>query len=124
MKRLLLLATTIVMLELAAPATVTTQQWVVGWGNFGEPLNFNKSVVKWSVSTNRRLTVTFSLVGAKPTNEYQVGINFFCSTFSSTFGQFPTDGGGGACQSLTRQGVTRDSAEIELGVVLTDTHGN
>lgn len=54
---------------------------------------------------------------------YQGSINSFCSTFPATFGQFPTDLGGGTCQSLG-QGVTRDSAEIEVGVVLTDSHGN
>ena len=43
---------------------------------------------------------------------------------SCNLGQFPTDGGGGSCQSLTRQGVTRDSAEIEVGVVTTDVHGD
>ena len=113
------------LIPLAGSATITTQQWSLGWDKFGEPLNLNKSVVKWSVSTSRKLTVTFSLVGAKPTKEYQGSINFSCSsTFPTTFGQFPTDSGGGACRSLTRQGVTRDSAEIELGVVLTDIHRN
>jgi hypothetical protein len=63
-------------------------------------------------------------VSARPSKLYQVSINFFCSTFPATFGQFPTDGGGGVCQPLTRQGVTKDSAEIEVGVVTTDIHGN
>jgi len=113
-----------ILLLAATASAATTQQWFLGWDNFSEPLNLSKSNVRWSVSTSRKLAVTFSLVGAKPTKEYQVSINFFCSIFPGTFGQFPTDGGGGACQSLTRQGVTRDSAEVELGVVLTDIHGN
>jgi hypothetical protein len=100
------------------------QKFTAGWDNFGEPLNFTKSNVKWSVSAKRKLTVTYSLVGATPSKLYQVSINFFCSTFPATFGQFPTDGGGGPCQSLTRQGVTRGSAEIEIGVVTTDINGN
>lgn len=112
-------------LMIGVPAAITTtQSWSLGWDNFGEPLNLAKSNVKWSVSSSSKLTVTFSLVGAKPSKEYQVSINFFCSTFPATFGQFPTDGGGGKCQALTRQGVTKDSAEVELGVVLTDIHGN
>ena len=112
------------LLAVTASAATTTQSWTLGWDNFGEPLNLTKSNVKWSVSTTRRLTVTFGLVGARPSKLYQVSINFFCSTFPATFGQFPTDGGGGPCQSLTRQGVTKDSAEIEVGVVTTDVHGN
>jgi hypothetical protein len=122
-KKSVLALATLLMVAVAA-ATPTTQLWVLGWDNFGESLNLTKSNIKWSVSTSRKLTVTFSLVGAKPSKEYQVGINFFCSTFPSTFGQFPTDGGGGACQALTRQGVTKNSAEVELGVVLTDIRGN
>lgn len=94
------------------------------WDNFTQPLNLSRSNIKWSVTPSRKLTVTFSLVGAKATKEYQVSISFFCSLFPPSFGQFPTDGGGDACQTLTRQGVTRDSAEVELGVVLTDIHGN
>lgn len=105
-------------------ASTTIQLWSPGWDNFSEPLNLTKSSVKWSVSSTRKLTVTFTLVGARPSKLYQVSINFFCTTFPATFGQFPTDGGGGACQSLTRQGVTKDSAEIEVGVVTTDIHGN
>jgi len=121
---MLLLTSAILLVAVSASASTTTQPWALGWDNFGEPINLTKSTVKWSVSASRRLTVTFGLAGAKPSKLYQVGINFFCSTFPPTFGQFPTDGGGGACQSLTRQGVTRDSAEVELGIVTTDIHGN
>jgi hypothetical protein len=125
MKRMmLLLASAILMVAVKASAATPTQPWTLGWDNFGEPLNLTKSNIKWSVSSTRKLTVTFGFVGAKPTKLHQVSINFFCSTFPATFGQFPTDGGGGACQALTRQGVTRDSAEIEVGVVTTDIHGN
>jgi hypothetical protein len=122
--RMLSFVSAILLLAVTASAASTTQEWSLGWDNFGEPLNLTKSSVKWSVSTTHRLTVTFGLVGARPTKLYQVSINFFCSTFPVTFGQFPTDGGGGTCQTLTRQGVTRDSAEIEVGVVTTDIHGN
>lgn len=121
---MLLLTSAILLTAAAASAAITTEPWALGWDNFGEPINLTKSNIKWSVSTTRKLTVTFGLVGARPTKLYQLGINFFCSTFPATFGQFPTDGGGGTCQALTRQGVTRDSAEVEVGVVTTDIHGN
>ena len=39
----------------------------------------------------------------------------------ATFGQFPT---GGACTTITRQGVTASIAAVEFGVVTTDIHGN
>ncbi|MBV9304476.1 MAG: hypothetical protein JOY62_06330 [Acidobacteriaceae bacterium] len=107
-----------------ASAAITTQDWSRGWDNFGEPLNLTKSNIKWSVSSSRDLTITFDLVSARANKLYQVSINFFCSKFPASFGQFPTDGGAGACQALTRQGVTKDSAEVELGVVRTDIHGN
>ena len=122
--RMLSFVSAMLLLAVTASAASTTQEWSLGWDNFGEPLNLTKSSVKWSVSTTHRLTVTFGLVGARPTKLYQVSINFFCTTFPATFGQFPTDGGGGTCQTLTRQYVTRDSAEIEVGVVTTDIHGN
>ena len=118
------LALAISLMAIAAAASITTQPWSLGWDNFGEPLNLTRSNIKWSVSSTRRLTVTFTMVGARPSKLYQVSINFFCGTFPATFGQFPTDGGGGPCQALTRQGVTKDSAEVELGVVTTDIHGN
>jgi hypothetical protein len=126
MKRMMLsLASAILLVAVTSSAATTTQNFVAGWDNFGELLNFAKSNVKWSVSaTTRKLIVTYTLVGARPTKLYQVSINFFCSTFPAKFGQFPTDDGGGICQTLTRQGVTRDSAEIEVGVVTTDLHGN
>lgn len=121
---ILLLLSATLLITATALATTTTQEWTRGWDNFGEPLNLAASKVSWSVSPTRKLTVTFGLVGARPNKLYQVSINFFCGTFPPIFGQFPTDGGGGPCQSLTRQGVTRDSAEVELGVVRTDIHGN
>jgi hypothetical protein len=106
-------------------ATATTQKWADGWDNFSEPLNLAKSSVKWSVSpTKHTLTVTFSLVSARPSKLYQVGLNFFCTTFPVTFGQFPTDGGGGTCATATKQGVTATFAEVEVGVVTTDLRGN
>lgn len=121
----LLLASAILSIAIGASAATTTRTFTAGWDNFTEPLNYAKSNVKWSVApTTHKLTVTYNLVGATPSKLYQVALNFFCSTFPSTFGQFPNDLGGGTCFVLTRQGVTADSAEFEVGVVLTDIHGN
>jgi hypothetical protein len=106
-----------------ASATATTQPFTTGWDKFGEPLNLAKSSVKWTPATHK-LTLTYKLVGATPSKLYQVAINFFCDTFPATFGQFPVDGGGGTCFTLTRQGVTKTAAEVEVGVVTTDLHGN
>ena len=125
MKRIFLLVAALLLSAVTASATATVQKWTAGWDNFGEPLNYTKSKITWSVNaTTHTLSVNFKLVGATPSKLYQVGINIFCTTFPPTFGQFPTDGGGGACGSLTRQGVTRTLAAVELGVVTTDIHGN
>lgn len=105
------------------PPAATIQTFTTGWDIFTEPLNSTKSTVKWSVGKHK-LTVTYKLVGARPSKLYQVALNFFCDTFPATFGQFPVDGGGGVCFSLTRQGVTKTAAEVEVGVVTTDIHGN
>jgi hypothetical protein len=125
MKRIFLLAGALLLSASAASAT-TTLKWTPGWDNFSEPLNYTKSNIKWSVnSTTRKITVTFSLVGANPTKLYQLSLNFFCTTFPQDFGQFPMDQPfDGTCQPLTRQGVTADSAETEVGAILTDVHGN
>jgi len=129
MKKLITAGTLVLLFVISAgvsvaSATMTKQSWTAGWDNFGEPLNYTKSSIQWSVSTLRRLTVTFNLVGATPGKLYQIGLNFFCSTFPATFGQFPNDQGGGACTPLTRQSVTMEIAEVEVGVVTTDIHGN
>jgi hypothetical protein len=110
----------------AAFAGTTTQKWTAGWDNFGEPLNYTKSNVKWSVNdSTHKLTVTFSLAGATPSKLYQVGIVVFCTTFPPKFGQFPTNSApNGNCTPFTRQGVTKTAAAVELGVVTTDTNGN
>jgi hypothetical protein len=64
-------------------------------------------------------------VGATPSKLYQVSIHFFCNTFPSTYGQFPTEENtDGTCVTITRQGVTASVAAVELGVVTTDIHGN
>jgi hypothetical protein len=123
MKRILLVVVAL-LLSASAASAATTQKWTAGWDNFSEPLNYTKSKIKWSVSPARKLTVTFTLVGATPSKLYQVALNFFCSTFPPTFGQFPNDQGGGACVLLTRQGVSATVAEVEVGVVTTDIHGN
>jgi hypothetical protein len=101
----------------------TTQKFTTGWDKFSEPLNLTKSSVKWTTGTHK-LTVTYKLVGATPSKLYQVALNFFCDSFPATFGQFPVDGGGGTCFTLTRQNVTKSAAEVEVGVVTTDAHGN
>ena len=107
-----------------ASAQTITQTWSTGWDNFSEPLNFAKSNIKWSVSGARKLTVTFTLVGATPNKMYQVGTHIYCTTFAPTFGQFPANGsGGGNCFKMTRQGVTQSVVAIEMGAVTTDIHG-
>ena len=110
MKRIFLLVAALLITAATASATATTQKWTAGWDFFGEPLNYTKSKISWSVNaTMHKLSVTFTLVGATPSKLYQVGIVPFCSTFPATFGQFPVDDGG-TCQSLTRQGVTATAA--------------
>ena len=124
MKRTFLLVGALLLLGSAASATSTTLKWTAGWDNFGEPLNYKKSKVKYSVDAAKSsLAVTFTLVGANPNKLYQVGINFFCTTFPVTFGNYPV-AGGGTCTTITRQGVTAAVAAVELGVVTTDEHGN
>jgi hypothetical protein len=125
MRKTLLLAGALLLLGSVASATSTALKWTAGWDNFGEPLNYKKSKVSFSVNAAKKtLVVTFSLQGANPNKIYQVGINFFCTTFPVTFGNFPTAGGGGTCPAITRQGVTKTIAAVELGVVTTDEHGN
>jgi hypothetical protein len=124
MKRIFLVAVALLLSANVASAA-TMQKWTAGWDFFGEPLNYSKSKITWSVNpTIHTLSVTFKLVGATPSKLYQVGIVPFCTTFPATFGQFPVDGGGGTCPALTRQGVTATAVTIELGVVTTDIHGN
>ena len=111
----------------AAFGATTNQKWTAGWDNFGEPLNYTKSKVSWSVNaTTKKLTVTYTLVSATPSKLYQVDLAFFCSTFASTFGQFPVQGfsSGDNCQTVTRQGVTASAVFAEVGVVTTDMNGN
>src|SRR6266851_8187742 len=117
MKTISLLVAALLLSASTASATATIQKWTAGWDNFSEPLNYTTSKISWSVNpTTHRLSVTFTLKGATPSKLYQVGIVPFCTTFPATFGQFPVDGGGGTCTSLTRQGVTRTAVTIELGV--------
>ena len=123
MNRIFLLM--VVLLLSVGTASATIEKWTAGWDNFSEPLDFTHSNITWSVATTtRKLTVTFRLVHATPSKLYQVGVHIFCTTFPKTFGQFPTDGGGGSCTSITRQGVTKTAVAIEFGVVTTDIHGN
>ncbi len=123
MRRIFLLAAAF-LLSAGAASAQTTQTWSPGWDLFSEPLDFNRSYVKWSVSPTRALTVTYRLVGAKPSKLYQVGVAIFCDTFPATFGQFPVENGGGTCASITRQGVTATLKSVEFGVVTTDRRGN
>src|SRR5438552_17799559 len=115
MKRIFLVVASLL---LSATASATTEKWTAGWDNFSEPLNFTSSNITWSVpATTRKLTVTFNLVGAMHNKLYQVGVHIFCSTFPKTFDQFPS-GAGGACISITRQGVTRRGAAVNLALLL------
>src|SRR5271169_5959115 len=117
MKRMFLVMVAL-LLSASAASAGTMQKWTAGWDNFNEPLNYKKSKISWSVNpTTRKLSVTFTLVGATPSKLYEVGILFFCTTFPATFGQFPTVGGGGTCQPGTRQGVTETVAGVDVGVV-------
>lgn len=125
MKRVFLVV--LALLLSVGTSVATTQKWTLGWDNFSEPLNLTNSSVTWSVSSvssTSTLTVTFKLVGATPTKLYQLSLNFFCTTFPATFGQFPTErNSDGTCFTSTKQGVTATSAEVEVGVILTDIHG-
>jgi hypothetical protein len=124
MKRMFLVA--LVLSAGTALAASTTQKWTAGWDNFGEPLNYSKSKVTWSVNTKtRKLTVKSTLVGARPDKYYQLELGFFCETIASTFGQFPTDfNSNGNCLPTSKQDVNLNTAGAELGAVLTDIHGN
>src|SRR5439155_27144161 len=117
MKRMFLVA--LALLLSVGTSAAKTQKWTLGWDNFSEPLNRPNSSVTWSVSSvssTSFLTVTFKLVGATPSKLYQMSIHFFCTTLPATFGQFPTErNGGGACVTITRQGVTASVAAVELG---------
>jgi hypothetical protein len=104
----------------------TTQKWTPGWDNFHEPLNYEKSKLSWSVNGSARtMTITYTMVGARPNKLYQTALHIFCDTFPADFGQFPTivytnhD-----CISYTRQGETKTSAGVFIGVVTTDIHGD
>lgn len=124
MKKAMAVAALLICFAGVLSASATKQQWTAGWDNFGEPLNYTKSNIQWSVSASHKLTLTFNLVGATPLKLYQGSLNFFCTTFPATFGQFPTEeNGDGTCISLTRQGVTATIAEVEVGVITTDIHG-
>ena len=75
MKRIFLLVVALLLSAVTASATATVQKWTAGWDNFGEPLNYTRSKISWSVNaTTHKLSVTFSLVGATPSKLYQVGI--------------------------------------------------
>jgi hypothetical protein len=127
MKKILLLIAALLLPACVTAGTeavdTTTQKFTTGWDNFGEPLNLASSNVKWSVSPTRKMSVTFSMVGATPNKLYQVGIHIFCTTAPGTFGQFPTNPSSGNCGQITRQGVTASVAAVEMGVVTTDLHG-
>jgi hypothetical protein len=108
-----------------SPDAAATQYWTPGWGIPNEPLNYSKSKIVWSVSATGKLTVAYTLVSAVPTKLYQVGLDFFCTTFPATFGQFPTDTYDGTdnCIPVNLQGVTATVSPVELCVVLTDVAG-
>jgi len=122
MKRTILLVAAL-FLTIGAASAQTTQEWTTGWDNFSEPLDLTHSNIKWSLAAGRKLTITFTLVGATPNKLYQVGLHIFCTTPRGTFGQFPTNPATGTCFQQTRQGVTASVAAVEMGVVTTDLHG-
>lgn len=125
MKRTLPLVVASLLLSITAFATPTTLKWTAGFNNFGEPLNYTKSKVTYSVNaTTKKLNVTYTLVGAKPSKLYQVGIVFFCTTFPAAFGQFPNEYGAGDCPEGTAQGVTETVTGVQVGVVTTDEKGD
>ncbi|MFI5114389.1 MAG: hypothetical protein ACHP7J_04515 [Terriglobales bacterium] len=126
MRRILWVAVVLLLSASTISAGTITQKWTPGWDIFNEPLNYTKSNVKWSVSAARKLTLTYTLVGATPSKLYQVDLTIFCNTFPTTFGQFPVDGlnPDGTCPTNTRQGVTASEGFVEVGVVTTDMHGN
>ena len=74
-------------------------------------------------SAAKKLSVTFTLVGATPSKLYQVGIVPFGASFAATFGQSPVDSGG-ACAGDHSQNVSATATTVELGVATTDIHGN
>jgi len=124
MKKALAVAAMLMFSAGALWGSATRQKWTAGWDYFSEPLNYTKSNIQWSVSASRKLTLTFNLVGATPLKLYQGSLNFFCTTFPATFGQFPTEeNGDGTCISIMRQGVTATIAEVEVGVITTDING-
>jgi hypothetical protein len=87
MKGIFLLVVALLLSAVTASATATLQKWTAGCDNFGEPLNYTRSKISWSVNaTTHKLSVTFTLVGAAASKLYQVGIVPFCSTFPATFG--------------------------------------
>lgn len=109
--------------SIEAPAAATKQKWQAGWDNFSEPINLTSSNITWSLSAAKKLTVTFTMVGATPNKLYQVGIHIFCDTPPPAFGQFFVTSNGGTCIQLTRQNVTKKVAAVEFGAILTDVHG-
>ena len=126
MKKLFVVTAVLLLSASIVSATTTKQKWTAGWDIFNEPLNYKASNVQWSVSTTRKLTVTFNLVGATPNKLYEVGIDFFCTTFPKTWGQFPVQGlnSDGTCSLVTRQGHMATVAGVDIGVVTTNLHGN
>jgi hypothetical protein len=125
MKRIFLFAA-LVLWAAAAAAQTHKQTWTTGWDDFSEPLDLTHSNVTWSLApTTRKLTITFALAKATPNKLYQVGVHVYCTTFPADFGQFPANGAGnGNCSIVTKQGVTQGVVGVEMGVVVTDIHGN
>ena len=122
---LVCLALTMILGAAQASAQTTTQKWTTGWDNFSEPLDLTHSSVKWSISPARKLTITFTLAKATPSKLYQVALQLFCTTSPATFGNYPVVFlNSGNCVSVTKQGVTKTTAAVELGVVTIDIHGN
>ncbi len=57
MKRIILVVVAL-LLSASAASAATMQKWTAGWDNFGEPLNYTRSKISWSVNaTTHRLSV-------------------------------------------------------------------
>src|SRR5437879_2262061 len=114
MKRELVVAACLLLSSVdTAEARPKTLYWSPGWDEYTEPLNYDKSNIKWSVDqASKKLQVTFTLVGAVPNKLYQVGFHIF-GQCPATFGQFLNIG----CSTVTAGGVTKSMACIEFGVV-------
>ena len=100
-----------------------TQDWNPGWDIRNATLNYTASNVVWTYNnTTHNLTVSYYLYGATAASQFAVGASLYnCSSSLATFGQYKANW---SCGSATRQSVTANKQDIDLGVVQTDNSGN